>query len=93
MCISIFYDDGGVGGGRMCLTLLFYHYRTLRISKNGYIFHSLHFIQVMHVTVGYIFQTAAGLAQVVERLAVERGGLELVSHGQKNTQGLKIPGK
>ena len=47
----------------------------------------------MHVTVGYIFQTAAGLAQVVERLAVERGGLELVSHGQKNTQGLKIPGK
>ena len=66
---------GGGGGGAqlyiigctedltMCLTLLFHHYRTQRISNNGYIFHSLHFIQVMYVTVGYIFQTAAGLAR------------------------------
>lgn len=76
----------------MCLTLLFYHYRTERISNNGYIFHSFHFIQVIYVTVGYIFQTAAGLAQMVERLTVEQGGHELVSQGQKNTLGLKYPG-
>ena len=69
----------------MCLTLLFHHYRTQRISNNGYIFHSLHFIQVMYVCVGSIFQTAAGLAQMVERLTVERGGRELVSQGQTNT--------
>ena len=69
----------------MCLTLLFHHYRTQRISNNGYIFHSLHFIQVMYVCVGSIFQTATGLAQMVERLTVEQGGRELVSQGQTNT--------
>ena len=72
---------------RMCLTLLFHHYRTQRISNNGYIFHSLHFIQVMYVTVGYIFQTAAGLAQMVRAHDCRAGGRELVSQGQTNNQG------
>ena len=41
------------------------------------------------VTVGYIFQTAAGLAQMVERLTVEQGGRELVIPGPDKQSGLK----
>ena len=51
------------------------------------VFHSLHFIQVMYVTVGYIFQNAARLAQMVRALDCRAGGRELVSQGQKNTKG------